>query len=267
MNDGASGPAPGPTARRPIWREAFALLRAHRRALLGPVAVTQLPMTVISAAAYFVLMDRVYPEVPYDSFDLFDDAPETLILWLVAMNATFWLFTLVGMAGAVVAARGALEGQTVALPEALDPGFSRMGGLLALGIAFYVILLASVAGILVLIYLAWRFGLAFHAFVLDGKGVTGAFGQSWSMLRGNMWRFAGTLVTLLPVSLAMLFVGSFAAVIAVLPFAAEDAGRTTTLAGNAVAVGVLGVFGVPVTAYFATATTLFYRRLQGEQHG
>jgi hypothetical protein len=246
------------------WRQAYRLLSAHRRPLLMPLAVTQLPATIIAAAAYFVLLWQAFPEVEFSGFPQLAEEPRNYVLSLLVIIGAWWLFALVGIAGTIVATEALSDGEILPLSKALDPGFTRLGGLLAIGAGFLTLFIATAIGLFVLLYVIWRFGLALQQYLLGGSGVYGAFGRSWLLLRGRMLRFAGMLISLVPLSAVMLAAGLLVAGLALLPLAPMEATRTTELAAASIAAMVIGIFAVPVSAYVAVATTLFYLNVRAE---
>ncbi len=222
-----------------------------------PLTVVQIPLGIIGAIVYFYLYHDAYPKADFESFNRFEDSPSGLILALVLMTATYLLFSLVGAAATIVAVRAILEKKPARLAEALDPAFTRMGGLLLLGSLFYLMFLASAAGIVVVVYLIIRWGLAVHAHVLEGTPISGSLGTSWRMLRGRMLRFTGVLLTAIPVGLVLFFAASLVVAIALAPFSIEPS-RTTTLVAQSLGILVFGFVAVPTGAYMAAATTIFY---------
>lgn len=252
------------TLEGPIWRQSYQLLTTFRKPLLLPLLVTQLPATILASAAYFTLLWRVFPEVDYQGVPQLDEEPRNYMLSLFIINGAFWLFTLVGIAGTIVATRAASEGESLPLSAALDPGFTRLGGLLVLGAVFLGLTLATLVGVIVLLYVLWRFGLAIHQYILGESGVYGSLGRSWLLLRGRMLRFAGVLLSLVPLSLVVVAAGLMVGGLLILPFAAFEPTRLTELAASSIGATVVGVFAVPVSAYIAVATTLFYINVRAE---
>ncbi|MGE3076827.1 MAG: hypothetical protein AB7N24_07705 [Dehalococcoidia bacterium] len=233
------------------------LVRGNPLATMLPLTVVQIPLGIIGAAVYFYLYHDAYPEADFESFNRFEDSPSGLILALVLMTAVYLLFSLVGAAATIVAVRTILEKKPARLTESLDPAFTRMGGLLLLGSLFYLMFLASAAGIVVVLYLIVRWGLAVHVHVLEGTSVTGSLGTSWRMLRGRMWRFIGVVLTAVPLGVALFFGASIIVAVALSPFSV-DPGRTTNLVAQSLGILVLGMVAVPTGAYLAAATTIFY---------
>lgn len=263
MNEEAGAPPSDPaapvTAAKPraTWRRALGLVRSNIAATMLPLAVIQVPLGIIGAAAYFYLYHQIYPSADFESFSRFDDSPNGLILALVLMTAVYLLFSLVGAAATIVAVRNLLDGKPVKLAESLDPAFTRMGGLLVLGALFYLLVLATAAGIVVVLYFIIRWGLAIHAHVLEGTGLGGSLGSSWRVLKGNMLRYIGVLLTGVPVGLVVFTLASIVFAIFLAPFSSEP-GRTASLLAQSLGVLVFGIVAIPTGAYMAAATTIFY---------
>ena len=253
-----------PDSEGPAWREAYQLINEDRRALLLPLIVTQLPAALIAAASMFVLLWRVFPEVDYQGLPQADSQPRNYVLAVLIVTGAFWLFTLVGVSGTIVATRSIVAGEPAPLNLALDPGFTRLGGLLILGAVLLGLMIATLFGLIVLLYVLWRFGLALHQYILGASGPYAALGRSWLLLRGRMLRFAGTLLTLAPLSLGFVAMGVFAGGLLVLPLSLLESSRLIDVAALSVVGGVIGVFAVPVSAYVAVATTLFYLNVRAE---
>jgi len=230
------------------------------------MAVFQAPLAIVIAASYFYLYHEAYPTADFESFNRFEDAPSGLVLSLIIVTAVYLFLTLVGTGATIVAAKTALEGRPVKLVEALDPAFTKMGGLLLIGAILYVVVLGTVAGIVVLVYFLFRWGLAVHAHLLDGTGVLGSLGVSWRALRGNMWRFVGVSLTTIPVAVVMFTAGSIVFAIGLAPFS-TDPGRTASLVAQSLSALLLGVVAIPTGAYFAAATTIFYLSVKEPSRG
>lgn len=246
------------------WRQAYRLINDDRRALLMPLAVTQLPAALLSAVALFVLLWRIFPEVDYQGLPQADEQPRNYLLGILLISGAYWMFTLIGVAGTIVATRAIIAGEPISLSASLDPGFTRLGGLLVLGAILLGLVIATLFGLIVLLYVLWRFGLVLQQYVLGESGPYGALGKSWLLLRGRMLRFAGMLLTLLPLSIAVVAAGFFAGGVIALPLTLLEPSRVVDLAGMSVVGVALGPFAVLVSAYVAVATTLFYLQVRAE---
>ncbi|MBK6560104.1 MAG: glycerophosphoryl diester phosphodiesterase membrane domain-containing protein [Dehalococcoidia bacterium] len=248
---------PSAPRAQPTWRQALRLVRSNLKATMLPLAVIELPLSILGAAFYFYLYHDLYPAADFESFSRLDSSPSGLILALLLLMAVSMLFSLVGAGATIVAVRNLLEGRPVRLAESLDPAFTRMGGLLVLGAMFYLLLLATAAGIVVVLYFIIRWGLAIHALVLDGTGLGGSLKVSWRTLKGRMLRFIGVLLTGVLVAILVFTVGTIVFATFLAPFSA-DPSRTTSLVAQSMGVILFGFVSVPTGAYLAAATTIFY---------
>ncbi len=255
-------------ARKPgaTWLTALRVMRQNPAATLLPIAVTQLPFAILTSVVFFYLFHNQYPDAEFTSWDWLNTAPNGLRLTMVLVGAAQSLFSLVGAAATMVSVHGLLRGQPVKLSAALDPAFTRMGGLLLLGAFFYGLLLVSAIGIIIVLYFLVRFGLAIQTFIIEGKSVSQSLGRSWRLLRGRMLSFFGVAVTAIPFGLLLLVATSVVLAIAVLPFG-TDPGRTTDLIFQSIAILIVGIMLVPIGAYLATATTLFYLSAKEQTDG
>ena len=248
-----------PPPKRPdaTWLRALGVMRAHPRETLLPIAVTQLPFAVITAVVFFYLFNSRYPDAKFDSFDWINTAPNGIRLTMVIVGAAQALFSLVGGGATMVSVAGIMRDKPVSLANALDPAFTRMGGLLLIGAIFYGIILISAIGIIVMLYFLIRWGLALQVHLLEEKPLIGSLSESWRILRGRMWSFFALLLTAIPFALILLIGLSILMAIAVAPFG-TDPGRDVDLIYQSVAIFAVGVALIPVAAFLATSTTLFY---------
>jgi hypothetical protein len=191
------------------------------------------------------------------------DAPGGLRLTMALLGAGQSLFSLVGAAGTMVAVEALSKGKPLGLAQSLDPAFTRMGGLLVFGAVFNVLILVSFIGLIVFLYFIARWGLAIQAHVLDGRSILGSFGLSWRLMRGRMMRFLALLLTAIPLALLLLLGTSFLFGVIASPFGTEPS-RTTELLFQSIALFVVILTFIPVAAYLATSTTLFYLSARDE---
>ena len=239
------------------WLQAFNLVRKHPSTTLLPMLVTQLPFAIATAGTFFYLFYEAYPSANYTSFRDFSESPNGVRLTILLLAAAQALFSMVGGAATVVAVDALLREKSISLAQALDPAFTRMGGLLVFAVFFNVLVVASAVGFFVLIYFVIRFGTVLQAYMLDGKGITGAFGQGWRQMRGRMFRFMGLLLTAVPLGVILFLVVGFALALVAAPFGSNPS-RTEDLALQCVGVFFGGLIIVPLGAFLATSTTIFY---------
>ncbi|MGH2633066.1 MAG: hypothetical protein ACRDG3_06615 [Tepidiformaceae bacterium] len=268
--------APKPDAQRSIGAiigSSLRLVRQNRRQTLLPLAVTMMPFIWFAAIAEFVLLNNVYTDSPYDSIAaVIEKAPPGLQATLAGVSWILALFSLVGFAATIVAVRGVMEGRKVPLAQALDPAFTRMGGLFALGaIAFALWMLAALLAVTVIgtafvLFVMLRLSLSVHAFMLEGTRVLDSCRVTWRLARGHMFRVLGLFLATLPIGLIAVFCALIAAVIVTIPFAPASPGRQGTLVIGALGVSVAGIVLVPFVAFVAAATTMLYTELRGHDH-
>jgi hypothetical protein len=248
-----------------IWLRALNLIRKNPRSTMLPLLITQMPFALGMAATFFWLFYNVYPDAEFDSFNWLADAPGGIRITMAMLGAAVTLFAVVGAAATMVVVAG-LQGQApVRLPQALDPAFTRMGGLLVFSLFFNVLFLASFAGLFVLLYFVIRFGVVVQAYILGQNTISGAFGESWRLLRGRMFKFMSLLLTAIPLGIVVLLGTSFAFGLIAAPFGSEP-GRTTELVFQSVAMFILVASFVPIGAYIATSTTMFYLSARDDAH-
>ena len=93
-------------AEAPLWRQSLRLVWHNRRVTLLPMVVTQVPLAVVAATAWALLLGRIFPNVPVDQpTALAEDAPNALLACLFAWSWIYGLFTLVGVGGNSAALR------------------------------------------------------------------------------------------------------------------------------------------------------------------
>jgi len=227
-----------------------------------PLLVTQVPTAIILAGAYLYAYTSRYPDAPVSQAVLVtDDSPAGLVAAMLFFGAVHSLFSFVGGAATIVSVRNTIEGKPISLSAALDPAFTRMGGLLLLGIVFNLLGGLTIVGLFVLVYLILRWGLAIHVYILEDAGPWAAATGSWRMLKGHMLRFTGTLLTAVPVILVLFLAFAFIVSLIAFPFGTNP-GRDGSVGLNTLFLGASGLLAVPVGAYLATITTMYYLKLR-----
>jgi len=261
-----AGPPPPPAlpphlARRDedaaLWLRTINLMRKNPRITLLPLAVTQAPFALVTASVFFYLFYSAYPEAKFDTLNWLGDAPGGLRLTMALLGAAQSLFSLVGAAGTMVSVEALTKGKPLGLAQSLDPAFTRMGGLLVFAVVFNLLLLVTFIGLIVFVYFIARWGLAIQAYVLDGRSILSAFGLSWRLMRGRIMAFLALLLTAIPLALLLLISTSLVFGLLASPFG-TDPGRTTELVFQSIALFIVILTFIPVAAYLATSTTLFY---------
>ncbi len=259
---GAAGQFARPPAK-PGVREtlvaAAALMRDHPLQTMLPLAAVQAPLvlgtSIVTALLYTtVFADDVYPQRGLTGVDE-GGAPLFALMVLLAIAA---LLGLVGLGATIVSVGALAEGRPLSLTEALDPAFSRLGGLVALLAMFMggaMLLAVTIIGLLALPWLATRFGVAFQIYLLEETGPVEALGRSWRLMHSNMLR----LLALILLGLALVLV--IGLLVPASPGMGE-ASRGARIVIDALLQIVQGAIAIPVTVFAHAAVTLYYLRIR-----
>jgi hypothetical protein len=129
--------------------------------------------------------------------------------------------------------------------------------LLAAG-AFVLVL--SLIGIPVALYLAVRLGLVFDCYMLEGHPPLAAFSRAWRLAAGRMLALTGAICTGLLAVLPVFIFGSALTTI-------SGAGRTSDVLLIAFSGVLQSALVVPAIGCFTAITTLFYLNLKANEHG
>ncbi len=243
------------------FADGFRLVLEYPRQALGPMLVILVPVGVVTAialaAVYLTIFDdRELPTI----FDFKGDRSELFVLLIIYGVELF--FTVIAVAATIVAAAACARRRPIRLVEALDPAFTKIGKLLVIAIASYlglILLIASIVGIPVALYLLVRLALSAQGYMLDGGGVREAFMHSWRRTRGNLWGLAALLVLA-----TIAFFGSL--VVVGMMGLVEPGGRTAeivTIAGVSI---LQSVILIPVEAAIVAMMTLFYLNAKAQAH-
>ncbi|MCX7617596.1 MAG: hypothetical protein N2041_06620 [Tepidiforma sp.] len=254
MQQGAPGNAGLLPARRVIGT-AWDVITSRPREALLPVAAVEIPVAVLTAGVTALALLTALGDVELGTED------RGYLLLIIVTAAVQALFAQVAHGAAIVSIAGLLRGERLTLSEALDPPFTRMGGLLAI----LVILLAVTAGLaltligLVLLpYIAVRLALTHQAFLLEGRSPFGAFGRSWALMQGHMLRMLGVMLLTL-----LIFIGPALLIQALDALVVGPRGAQVALQAG---VSVLqGILTIPLVAFTSATTTVFYLNLEGAQ--
>lgn len=234
-----------------------------------PLAVTTVPLVLLLAGGWLVLFLWAYPEVQFEEPNILpENMPNGLLFWIMVLTWAWALFTAVGFAGAIVAVRRSLDGLAFSLPLSLDPAFTRMGGLLVIGLTFYAIIVlagvlaVTVIGALLMVYVFLRVGLAIHAYILEDVSSRAALRLSWATLRNHVLGLLVITVIAVPVALVLITGAAIVIGLASVPFTSEEIGRDGTVVLNAIGVLIGGLALVPTLGYLAAASTIYYCSLR-----
>ena len=261
MNEEPATPVVEPAAFKgkpdPTWLRGLAVIWRNRRATMLPIAVTQLPLAILTAAVYFYLFYEAYPTAKFDSLTEIAKGPDGMRLTVFLLVGVQSLFALIGAAATIVSVDAITKSREIRLVDALDPAFSRMGGLLAFGVMFYALVLASFAGLIVLLYFVVRFALSLQSYVLESNSPAAAIGRSWRLMKGRMLSFTGLLLAAVAFAAGLLIAFTLVLSLVAAPFG-TDPSRTHELVIFSIGIVMSGVIVIPVYAHLATSTTLFY---------
>lgn len=238
--------------------DTFELLRRHPRATMLPFAVISVPVGVVAAAASALLFLTRFKDEPYTRSAFEGEIAQGPLFALVVILVVSSLFAVVGHAASIVAVASAARGEPLPLAQALDPAFTRMGGLVLLSLILILgsgALAFTLVGLLILPYLLLRFGLAFQAYMLDEATPFQALAASWRLMSGHMLRLLGLIL------IVGLGVGVYVAIISFSPLG-EDAPRNARIATDAVLDSVRAALVVPAAVFYQATLTLYYLKVR-----
>ncbi len=257
--DGESSPAPDRPGVSDMLRAAVRLMREHPRESMLPLAVVQVPLVLGTIVATVLLYNTAFADEVYPRGGLVGvDAGGGPLFAVVMLAAIALLFSLVGWSATIVAAARLAQGEHVSLSQALDPAFTRLGGLVVLVFLILggaVVLAFSIVGLLALPYLAIRFGVAFQVYLLEEAGPIAALRGSWEVMKGNMLRLLA--IVLVGAGLALLL-----GVLVPAGLGPDDASRSTRMAVDALLQVIQGAFAIPAAVFAHTVTTIYYLRIR-----
>jgi hypothetical protein len=255
-DDRSAAPGSEPTMTGVVGR-AFRLLLTNPRETMLPMLAIQFPLSVIVAGITVALYLTVFRNEPIDRLNqlLTSDGHRGQQFMVLALEGASALFTLVAFGATVASVAACLRGRRLPLPQALDPAFTRMGGLLAIGgieLAAVIPVVIPFVGIFLAIYTALRLALILPVYMVEGARLGQATRRSWSLMRGNRMTLLG---------LGMVSVGFIAVPGLLLGIGGSRLlgdGRTAVVIGNGLLAVLNGVLLVPMLSFAVVALTLFY---------
>ena len=250
-------PAVGLLPARRVIATAWDLVTSRPKEVLLPVAAVEVPVSVVAALVIAGALTTVLRDVALDGQD------RGYLALLLIVGAGQALFAQVAHGAAIVSIAAVLRGKPVPLAGALDPAFTRMGGLLALLVilvAMSVLLALTIIGLVLLPYLVVRLALAHQAFMLEGRSPFAALGRSWALMRGHMLRMLGVMLLTF-----LIFLGPAILISALDGLVAGSRGMQVAL--QALVSVVQGVLAVPLVAFASATTTVFYLNLEDAARG
>jgi hypothetical protein len=235
----------------------FRLFSARFWTLVTCVLVPVVPLTIIATG----LQASVDP----NAFDLDAtsdvDSGTALAGTLVAALIQFAAAAL-AIAACFKAISAAYLGERAGAAESLRYALGRT---LALCIAYLVVIVIVVVGLILLIipgiWLAVKLSMVFPAVVFERRNPFGAVGRSWSLTSGHFWRTLGTLLVVFLITFVAQLV--FGGVVGGL-LGASDAGELTT----AVVLTLVNLITLALTyPLWAAVTTVLYYDLRVRNEG
>lgn len=256
----ARQPRPRPRlAPRRVLADAWVTMRRHPRETLLPMAAIQVPVGIAMAVAFSVLFATVFSDDTFqDPGSLASEGPTRHLFILVVLGAIDFLCLWIAFAATMVSTDAVLKEKPVKLNMALDPAFTRMGGLLVLLAVFFlsfVVLVAPILGIFLFCYLSARLAMTLPAFIVGGMRPGAALRESWGRSRGRVLSIFAILLAVMVILTVSLLGLSFLNLFIV-------GNRTTKLVITAVLSSVQAVALVPLLTWFAVALTHTYSTLR-----
>lgn len=257
MSAAAGGGAPRAGAGETL-RAALALMRDHPRETMAPLAAVQVPLAIAATLVTVLLYATVFADETYPQRGLTGASEGGPFAAFVLVAAVTVVLGLVGMGATIVSVEAVARGRPVGPREALDPAFTRLGGLVALAGTLIVgaaALAFTIVGLAAIPFLGLRVALAPQALMLEGTGAFPSLRRSWGLMRGNMLRL---LVILLAVIAVPLILG----LLAPISPAPGEAGRAARMAIDAGLQALQTAIAIPFGAFASTALTLYYLRIR-----
>ena len=239
---------------------AAALMRDHPRETMLPLLAMQAPLVLGTILLTVVLYNTVFAgEVyPQNGITGADEGGQLVALVVVAALAV--VLGLVGQGATIVSVAAMALGRPLTLTQALDPSFTRLGGLIALTVIFVVVaglLALTIVGLAVIPFLIGRFGIAYQVYLLEEVGVIEALSRSWRTMQGNMLRLLGIIL----VGFALLILIGLLVPVSPGP---ESMNRGARMLIDALLQILQGAIAIPLAAFAHAAVTLYYLRIREE---
>ncbi len=240
---------------------AAALMRDFPRETMLPLLAIQTPLVIGTILLTVLLYSSVFADEVYPRGGI-TGATEAgaQVIVLVVVVAAGVVLGLVAQGATIVSVAAVARGQPLTLSQALDPAFTRLGGLIVLTVIFTVVggLLAfTIVGLAVIPFLIARFGVAYQVYLLEQTSPIEALTRSWRTMQGNMLRLLGIMV----IGLALAFL--IGALVPVSP-GPESASRELRMAIDGGLRILQGGILIPVAAFAHASITLYYLRIREE---
>ena len=260
-------PTPGtqPPIEKPSVGEtlsaAAALMRDHPRETMLPLLAVQAPLVIGTIVLTVLLYNSVFIDEMYPRGGI-TGASEGggQVFALVVVVAAAVVLGLIGQGGTIVSVAAVALGRPLTLTQALDPAFTRLGGLIALTLIFAVaggLLALTIVGLAVIPFLVARFGIAFQVYLIEETGPIEALTRSWRTMSGNMLRLLAIIV------IGFVLVVLIGLLVPVSP-GPESMSRGGRMLIDALIQILQGGVAIPLTAFAHAAVTLYYLRIREE---
>jgi len=240
---------------------AFGLMRDYPRETMLPLLTIQAPLVLGTILLTIVLYGSVFADQMYPEGGIIGATEGgAQVFVLVVVVAVGAVVGVIGQGATIVSVAAVAVGRPLTLTQALDPAFTRLGGLIALTVMFAVVggLLAfTIVGLAVIPFLIARFGIAYQVYLLEELGPIDALRRSWETMNGHMLRLLGILL----VGLALLLLIGLLVPVSPGP---ESMSRSARIAIDALLQILQGGVAIPVTVFAHAAVTLYYLRIREE---
>jgi hypothetical protein len=240
---------------------AAALMRDHPRETMLPLLAVQAPLVIGTIVVTILLYNSVFLDEIYPRGGI-TGANEGggQLFALVVVVAVAVVLGLIGQGATIVSVAAAAVGRPLTLTQALDPAFTRLGGLIALTLIFVVaggLLVLTIVGLAVIPFLVARFGVAFQVYLIEETGPIEALTRSWRTMQGNMLRLLAIVIV------GFMLVVLIGLLVPVSP-GPESMSRGGRMAIDALIQILQGGVAIPLTAFAHAAITIYYLRIREE---
>ncbi len=240
---------------------AATLMRDFPRETMLPLLAIQAPLvlgTILLTVLLYssVFADEIYPRGGITGAT--EGAGQVFVLIVVVALAI--ILGLVAQGATIMSVAGVALGRPLTLTQALDPAFTRLGGLIVLTLIFAVVgglLAITLVGLALIPFLVARFGIAYQVYLLEQTGPIEALTRSWRTMQGNMLRLLGII---------LVWVALFILIGALVPASPGPGGmaREARMAIDAGLRILQGGIAIPIAAFAHAAITLYYLRIRKE---
>ena len=237
-----------------------ALMRDFPREAMLPFLVIHVPLVLGTIVLTVLLYSSVFAEEVYPKRGIFGAEGGAQVFALVVVLAVAAVLGVIAQGATIVSVAAIALGQPLTLSKALDPPFTRLGGLIALTVIFAVVgalLALTIVGIAAIPFLVARFGIAYQVYLLEETGPIEALSRSWRTMHGNMLRLLGILLV------GLVLAALIGLLVPVSP-GPEGADRAARIAIDAALQILQGGIAIPVTVFAHAAVTLYYLRIREE---